>query len=1154
MGTLMGFRQLLGFGHRGRGAVPAAPASVYLGLRYGRVARRRALVIVVAGVALTLVVTMLAAAPASAGPIVPGVVTIRSPAEDGLTVGGRVRVVVRAPIRARRFRVVLDRREITNRFRRRGRLRVATLRRLRRGPHAIWVAARDARGREGYPRRRFVAGRRAPELLGLARIRARVPAAPVVVTARLPQRPLRLSFMLNGRRLGRALAGNRARVVRIALSPTHGLRAGVNRLGVTAYMLDGRYDVERRAFRVSGSRPLAAAGLDRRTRVGRMVILDARASRASGDHPRRSSGRQKASLRYRWRLVARPRGSRAVLHRAKSRRPRLVPDRPGRYRASLVVTERRRTSRRAARAADATPGLLESAPDTVDLYTQPDWDPIGGAVDMGADGGISIGGQTFPEGPDNVQVLVVERGTPTTAVSNKTYVADKSGMETLQGDLKTLAQTRNPNTAPSDYLVLIRGSGPGGQPVFGDPSAVSTFAQAITEIGAQLCGAKVSPPCLPPSALTANDGNFSVIGVPGSAGGSAWMAPSLIEGWLQVDQSGGAYTFVPSEHVPFRTTTSPTQASVTVGGQTTTSSPVASGSAALFAVVYDARELSVEQAATLPLGGSGDVSSANAWLAQWLYPAGQADYLVALQTIGPVNPQQFAAIDSPWWPLAQTIEQFGGTGDVFLRLTGGPYALLGGTLLEGGQGAETAPGIPITPSNGKAFTGTLSGMLSRHADWRFHPDSADPTNLTDYTVLSVANDPPVPWPDSDAGHAAANGWIAEQLKTQNSDVQYCATDPSEALCDIRDGYVAHPETFDNPVTVTAALDKVSCPPSGGTIFGQSFTAQDCNEMIGQFQKEWPAVARVRQYFGDGEGNGLLQKPLALDASLTSQTLTSVTQAVVHNVKRENADVSKVASIFGDVFWILSSIGEAVGVDEGAIAAGLSAGIFDLSSDTITGADGANALVGTIQTEASKLIDEELLNYSKAAARYSHIADLVVSDSAKLQAAQQVEFNWPDLTNTDLSNTLKSQLQAAALQWFYEALLPTFAKTYDLGNRSDPTKLECRIGILSKWHPFDGTPQSPIAINYGYATDAANVGGTGQLELRYRVLGRRDLGGDQSSGAASLPGAFSLSLMDKFPAGYDFTSSSQDPPAGFFQPWLYRWTFAPPSPGQDACAF
>ena len=142
------------------------------------------------------------------------------------------------------------------------------------------------------------------------------------------------------------------------------------------------------------------------------------------------------------------------------------------------------------------------------------------------------------------------------------------------------------------------------------------------------------------------------------------------------------------------------------------------------------------------------------------------------------------------------------------------------------------------------------------------------------------------------------------------------------------------------------------------------------------------------------------------------------------------------------------------------------------------------------------------------------------------------------------------LPAARIQWFYEALLATFAKTYDLGTRSDPTTFYC-YDVFAKYYPFDGTPRSPIAINYGYATDAANVRGTVQLQLDYRVLGRRDRGG-QGDGQASLPGAFSLSLMEEFPADYDFTSSSKDPPAGFFQPRLYRWTFAPPSRDHDAC--
>jgi len=661
---------------------------------------------------LTLIAASLFAAPAAArGRIVGGLVAIRSPADGALASAGRARLVVRAPAHARRFRVTLDGRDVSGRFKRRGRLRVARVAGLRAGPHHLFADARDARGREGYARRRFVVGRRARGLLTLRRLRARQPAAPVMVGYRARRRPLRVFARLNGRRIDRVFGGRPWRAARVALSATHGLRPGRNRLTIRVHLLDGRYDVERRVFTVSRARPLAGAGRDRLGRVGRLVRFGGGASRPAA-HGRPPSARRRGErLRYRWRLVLRPRGSHAALRRVRSAHPTLAPDRPGRYRASLVVTDRGR-----GRASATASSGARSAPDTVEANVQPDWGPIGGAVNLSGTG-ISIGGQTYQQGPGDVQVVVVERDAPATLVSQETYDADPDGVQALQDSLESLAQPSGANTAPYEYLVFIRAIAPLGESLFEDPSTASTFTQAIGEVGAQVCGATVQPPCLPAAALSEVNSSLSVIGVPGSAKGSAWVAPSLIQGWLQTDQSGMDYTFVPAAHVPFKTQTSPTQASVTVGGRTVTSGSLGAAPAGLFVVVYDAYDLDVVDQATLPLGAAGGAEAAHDFLAP-LLQAGTAGLLVAVQSIGALDPVALAAADEGWGQLAQDIESLGCSADVFLRLNGGPYALLGGTRLEGGQGAETTPSIPVTPvgfqqQGGPGLPGTLSGMLSR---------------------------------------------------------------------------------------------------------------------------------------------------------------------------------------------------------------------------------------------------------------------------------------------------------------------------------------------------------------------------------------------------------------------------------------------------------
>jgi len=105
-------------------------------------------------------------------------------------------------------------------------------------------------------------------------------------------------------------------------------------------------------------------------------------------------------------------------------------------------------------------------------------------------------------------------------------------------------------------------------------------------------------------------------------------------------------------------------------------------------------------------------------------------------------------------------------------------------------------------------------------------------------------------------------------------------------------------------------------------------------MVAQFQKEWPVVARVRQYIGDLSGGAVLQGPLAN----TSATLLSVTQAVTNSVEVSDDDdaVAQGFALFGDAFWILSSIaGGASGWELEAFVTGWIAGLADVSSDSIT---------------------------------------------------------------------------------------------------------------------------------------------------------------------------------------------------------------------------
>jgi hypothetical protein len=111
------------------------------------------------------------------------------------------------------------------------------------------------------------------------------------------------------------------------------VRFGANRLTVTAFNRSGRYERIRRTFRIRRTGPLVGAGGGRRVPRHNVLRLDGRATRAAHRGER---------VRLRWRIVKRPRGSKARLSRAGSARPRLRPDVSGRYTIRMRATELRR--------------------------------------------------------------------------------------------------------------------------------------------------------------------------------------------------------------------------------------------------------------------------------------------------------------------------------------------------------------------------------------------------------------------------------------------------------------------------------------------------------------------------------------------------------------------------------------------------------------------------------------------------------------------------------------------------------------------------------------------------------------------------------------------------------------------------------------------
>lgn len=144
----------------------------------------------------------------------------------------------------------------------------------------------------------------------------------------LPRPGLAVTVRVDGRQ-PRAIRGGQKRSIN--LYANSGLHPGRNVLAVQA--LDaGRGTYQRRVLTVAmpATIPVAAAGISRRAKTGRVIQFSAAESVKTGRGQR---------LVYRWAIVNRPRGSEARLRNASTAHPLLRPDRPGRYVVRVTIFE-----------------------------------------------------------------------------------------------------------------------------------------------------------------------------------------------------------------------------------------------------------------------------------------------------------------------------------------------------------------------------------------------------------------------------------------------------------------------------------------------------------------------------------------------------------------------------------------------------------------------------------------------------------------------------------------------------------------------------------------------------------------------------------------------------------------------------------------------
>ena len=967
---------------------------------------RRTVAVVVSAAALSALLFL--PVPAHAGEVSAllsgrlnrGMASVVAPARGAVATGATVPIRVRVGSRARSVRAWLDGREFTGSLRRAGGERVATLRApvVHRGVNHLYVRVRDGRGHRDFDVTRFVWARRATGLLAVSlakrrarsgRLRARVALAPGA----------RLRGTLNGRRLGAAALGSGRRRA-LVLDADEGLRFGANRLRLLAFRRSGRYDVERRQVLVPRTRPIPAAGKDRRAEVKRAVRLDARPSRAA--HPGRRLG-------FTWRIVRRPKRSKATLAGRHRARPALRPDRVGTYRVRLEVREL--SAGRTARSASASPSSA-----VVTIAAEPDIPAGGVPIDTIEGGGVTLGApvyKTYAASDTAVLQLVVLDRQDLGLVANNSYGGDAAGTGQLLSDVQSYGE--------GDLAIIA--TPPQSQPYIDSGAAFSNLNAAIEDIGGQ---------------ALQQDPSFglSVVGVPGLGAGNGGAqnedlgdprdqspGPGNLNGFLRKDSSKN-YSYVDADYVPFTTVapgTTPTQAVISVGGNSYSSANLGSGQGGFFVLLLDAGTLERQFAATFVTSGPGidasnlpdNLSNMDQVLSDHLI---DPTVLIFIQSIGTVDrgpADQFAT--SEWNQLQTDQTALGGHGYYLTAADGGSYAFTG----PGNASTFLSPWAQTASQAATGGLGQLSGVLGRNPLAQYYPKIAGTQAAADVGLPQVAYAQPVPWPYRDAAHQNALECVAS------------ATNPTLTL-PIEDNYTNTNIDWDSDDIAGALRDLEFGSLPATPACQQDITEQQFDDVKGELLAEWGDVPTVQKLIAN------LQSPLLGGWSDIQQNFEDVVQAVYNAVSPGGANANANSQqLVIDLLWI-ASYAPFVGD-----AAGLTAGVMQLALDDSNNANGSPA-VSDVQTEASELADALANDYQAVYSQIAVINDVLVGDAGMLQAAADhaaSDWAWdPAVDYAPARDAIITSMKKLA----FESLFPTIYTTYLFGDQqpSDARDYTC----------------------------------------------------------------------------------------------------------------
>lgn len=970
------------------------------------------------------------------------VVRIVSPASGALVTSSHVMVRVRTFGRVSGFRAWLRSRRVQRvdaRFTD-ARHGVRTLKLVRGrdlvlGANHLFIQVRSRSGTKHTAVAHFTVARRQRGLLLVRGVSARTVRAPVVVRARAPRADV-LRATLNGRNVRGAFVSVGRGRWQARLEADNGLRFGSDRLTLTAFNRRGIYQRVERTFRLRRIGPLVGAGPNRRVRLGGAVRLDGRSSRAS---------RRDHKLTLRWRIVSRPRGSKARLRNATAARPLLRPDVRGEYTIELRAVEYARSRR----GEDAVVTLAGTATDTVTVAAQPDVLPAGVPLatmtSQGGQTGVTLGPTVgvpsafYPLAHgDWVQMLVLDRATlaPSTSLPSpdNSYPATDAGIAALASDAAKLANTD---------LVIISAD---GQPASLDATAQNTLTGVLQGLGAEL-----QPPFGNSAELAT--GEWSLVGIPGVVQGGAYQSiglqldtaspPGSLSGFLQGDTNKNfAFTWTPTFHT-FDTdvpTQSPNQNVIRVGVQQYTSQTLPTGESGFHIVVLDPGTLKLEAQYTAldepsvldkkgtpnpNCSSAGPIicmdNAADALLAT--YQHNTPALMVVASIAKPFLPQGASPIDNaPWALMAQEIAAMGGQQYAFLGLDGtGDYSFVGaqGLLqLDGpNSGAELSQPVAGSPS------ARLTGLLSRNRQGTYLPSTnGSPSAGIDPTIFEPSlerilaqHNRPFPSFNTPA-KLAAEEYINEQLGLPPLDPQF----------GIRANYWLNP----NPsfwVAESTALDNLQPCSTFPCKLGFGTVKQ---ELI----REFTDVQLVNSYFYGGDRTSLsgLLNSVFLNGAVSFESIgTDITK--LYDPPSTSPNGADSTSILNGALSIASGAAGLTPEGGGASSAfSIMGGVEQIIEATTEGEGGNPAMdpqvfQGDIYTWGTNLTNA----WTAAEGGLGIVANLLTSDYGRLLAAAQAlstggsDGGWKldDTSITALTTSLGRSLQ----NYMWSTMLPVPAK-------------------------------------------------------------------------------------------------------------------------------